>query len=90
MLLAAYGLFGAGYIAYITFIVAFLAAGGAGPGQISVCWVILGGAAIGAGFGWGGPRPTPRRARPCHRAGGRHRRRAAATAVSLATGGEQF
>lgn len=36
VLLVAYGLFGAGYIAYITFIVALLEAGGAGPGQISV------------------------------------------------------
>ena len=53
VLLAAYGLFGAGYIAYITFIVAFLTAAGAGPGQISVFWVVLGAAAIGAGFGWG-------------------------------------
>lgn len=43
----------AGYIAYITFIVAFLKAGGAGPGQISVFWVVLGVAAVGAGFAWG-------------------------------------
>lgn len=43
----------AGYIAYITFIVAFLKAGGAGPGRVSVFWVVLGVAAVGAGFAWG-------------------------------------
>lgn len=53
VLLVAYGLFGAGYIAYITFIVAFLKHGGAGAGEVSVFWVLLGAAAIGGGFGWG-------------------------------------
>lgn len=51
-LLACYGLFGAGYIAYITFIVAFLAARGADPTLISAFWVVLGLAGIGAGFAW--------------------------------------
>lgn len=53
VLLTVYALFGAGSIAYITFIVAFLRAGGAGAGQITVFWVVLGLAAVGAGFGWG-------------------------------------
>lgn len=53
VLLVAYGLFGAGYIAYITFIVAFLKHGGAGAGEVSVFWVLLGAAAIGGGYGWG-------------------------------------
>jgi predicted MFS family arabinose efflux permease len=52
VLLVSYGLFGAGYIAYITFIVAFLKNAGAEAGEISVFWVLLGAAAIGAAFGW--------------------------------------
>lgn len=51
-LLVAYTLFGAGYIAYMTFIVAFLADRGAGSGEISLFWVVLGAAAVLAAFGW--------------------------------------
>lgn len=51
--LACYGLFGIGYIAYMTFIVAFLESGGAGTGEIAVFWSLLGAAAIGGGFAWG-------------------------------------
>jgi predicted MFS family arabinose efflux permease len=51
-LLAAYGLFGAGYIGYITFIVAFLRGHGARPGEISGFWVVLGAAAIGGSLAW--------------------------------------
>jgi MFS family permease len=48
-----YTLFGAGYIAYMTFIVAFLRTQGLGEGQIAVFWAILGAAAIPAAFVWG-------------------------------------
>ncbi|WP_165777563.1 YbfB/YjiJ family MFS transporter [Amycolatopsis antarctica] len=47
-----YGLFGAGYIAYMTFIIALLESSGAEPGQVTAFWVLLGGAAAGAGFAW--------------------------------------
>jgi predicted MFS family arabinose efflux permease len=50
--MASYGLFGVGYIAYMTFIVAFLAGHGARPGEISSFWVVLGVAAIAGGFAW--------------------------------------
>ncbi|WP_414451970.1 YbfB/YjiJ family MFS transporter [Burkholderia sp. 22PA0099] len=52
--LIAYALFGAGYIAYATFIVAFLRSeeGLTGP-EISAFWSILGLASIGAAFAWG-------------------------------------
>jgi len=53
VLLGAYTLFGAGYIAYMTFIVAFLKREGAGSGEISSFWVVLGVAAIIGGFAWG-------------------------------------
>jgi predicted MFS family arabinose efflux permease len=51
-LIAAYLLFGAGYISYMTFIVAFLASEGANPGSIASFWVVLGAAAIAAPFVW--------------------------------------
>lgn len=37
-----YGLFGAGYIAYMTFIIAALKDAGAGPSEVTVFWVVLG------------------------------------------------
>ena len=51
--LVAYGLFGAGYIAYITFIVAFLRSAHLGPGSVSAFWATLGAAAVVAAFVWG-------------------------------------
>ncbi|MGH9307673.1 MAG: YbfB/YjiJ family MFS transporter, partial [Acidimicrobiales bacterium] len=51
--LVAYGLFGAGYIAYVTFIVAFIKTQGFGPGSISAFWALLGLAAMVAVFAWG-------------------------------------
>ncbi len=51
--LVAYTLFGAGYIAYVTFIVAFLRDEGAGTGLISAFWVVLGLAAVASVFAWG-------------------------------------
>jgi predicted MFS family arabinose efflux permease len=51
-ILGAYLLFGAGYIAYMTFIVAFLARRGSGPLEVSLFWVVLGAAAFGSGFLW--------------------------------------
>jgi predicted MFS family arabinose efflux permease len=53
VLLGAYTLFGAGYIAYVTFIVAFLKSEGAGGGEVGLFWVVLGGAAVVAAFAWG-------------------------------------
>lgn len=50
--IASYALFGVGYIAYMTFIVAFLTRHGARPGEISSFWVVLGAAAIAGGFAW--------------------------------------
>lgn len=51
--IGAYALFGAGYIAYVTFIVSYIKGHGAGPVQISAFWVVLGAAAIAATFAWG-------------------------------------
>lgn len=51
--LGAYALFGAGYIAYVTFIIAFLKGEGAGAVEISGFWVVLGVAAIASAFVWG-------------------------------------
>ena len=48
-----YVLFGAGYIAYMTFVVAFLRGEGAGAGEIGAFWVVLGTAGVLAGFAWG-------------------------------------
>jgi predicted MFS family arabinose efflux permease len=52
-LLGCYALFGAGYIAYMTFIIAALKTTGAGPGEITTFWTILGISAAGAAFIWG-------------------------------------
>ena len=54
-MLIGYGLFGAGYIAYMTFIVAFLKSRGAGPGEVTFFWVLLGTASIGGAFAWAYP-----------------------------------
>ncbi|MGH3425036.1 MAG: YbfB/YjiJ family MFS transporter, partial [Nocardioidaceae bacterium] len=51
--MGAYALFGAGYIAYVTFIVAFLEGEGAAAGEISAFWIVLGLAAVGSSFAWG-------------------------------------
>ncbi|HEY4254636.1 MAG TPA: YbfB/YjiJ family MFS transporter, partial [Roseomonas sp.] len=52
--LVAYALFGAGYIAYATFIIAYLRGSeGFDSRSVTVFWAILGLAAIGAAFAWG-------------------------------------
>jgi MFS family permease len=51
-LIAAYTLYGAGYISYMTFIVAFLTTAGAGPGTVTLFWVVLGATAVATGFTW--------------------------------------
>lgn len=52
--LLAYGLFGAGYIAYATFIVAYLRSGeGFSGAGITLFWSILGLASVAAAFAWG-------------------------------------
>ncbi|MCL4433349.1 MAG: YbfB/YjiJ family MFS transporter [Actinobacteria bacterium] len=53
--LISYGLFGAGYIAYMTFIVAFLKGQGTGSGGITAFWVVLGTASIAGAFVWAPP-----------------------------------
>jgi predicted MFS family arabinose efflux permease len=52
-LLVAYTLFGAGYIAYMTFIIAFLREENFNSTIISAFWVVLGMASVAAGFFWG-------------------------------------
>ena len=54
-LLVSYALFGAGYIAYMTFIVAFLKDHGTGPSGITAFWVVLGAASITGAFAWARP-----------------------------------
>ena len=52
--LVAYGLFGAGYIAYASFIIAYLRSSeGFDTGAITVFWPLLGVAAVVAAFAWG-------------------------------------
>lgn len=51
-LTTAYGLFGAGYIAYMTFIVAYLKQHGFSGGGITFFWSLLGLSAIAGGFAW--------------------------------------
>ncbi|MHB1942565.1 MAG: YbfB/YjiJ family MFS transporter [Acidiferrobacteraceae bacterium] len=52
--LVAYGLYGAGYIVYMTFIVAFLQDQRVTPGGIVGFWTVLGSAAWASAFLWGG------------------------------------
>lgn len=52
-LLISYLLFGAGYIAYMTFIVALLRADGASATTVTVFWCVLGACTVGAAFAWG-------------------------------------
>jgi len=48
-----YALFGAGYIAYATFIISYLRHEGLGDGEVSAFWVVLGLASVVATFAWG-------------------------------------
>lgn len=50
--LTAYGLYGAGYIAYMTFIVAYLQQQGADSREVTAFWLLLGLAAVAGGFVW--------------------------------------
>lgn len=54
-LLVAYGFFGAGYIAYMTFIVAYLHRAGAGSAEIAAFWSVLGVGSVLGGFLWRPP-----------------------------------
>ena len=52
--LVSYALFGAGYIAYMTFIIDYLQASlGFAPPAIVLFWTLLGGAAMAGAFAWG-------------------------------------
>lgn len=50
--LAAYFMFGLGYVIYITFLVAWMRAEGAGPGLIAVTWSVMGIAVMASPFLW--------------------------------------
>lgn len=52
-LLASYLLFGLGYIAYMTFIVAWMRQSGGTPGEVAFTWAVLGVANIVAPLAWG-------------------------------------
>lgn len=54
-LLAAYAVFGAGYIAYMTFMIAFLREGGASPAAQSAFWCAIGAAGLVSPWLWAGP-----------------------------------
>ncbi|MER5640232.1 YbfB/YjiJ family MFS transporter [Kitasatospora sp. NPDC002227] len=51
-LLGGYALYGAGYIAYMTFIVAYLRQGGVAQAGVTAFWVLLGAAAVVGALGW--------------------------------------
>lgn len=51
--LVTYALFGVGYIAYLTFIVAFLDQQGRGPATVSAFWAVMGATSIAAAVAWG-------------------------------------
>lgn len=59
-LFACYALFGMGYIAYMTFIIAYLKDHSAGPTVVSIFWVVLGVAAMVGTFAWTRPISTLR------------------------------
>ncbi len=52
--LAAYFLFGAGYIIYMTFVIAFLHSQQIGRGEIMAFWSVLGASTMACPFVWGG------------------------------------
>ncbi len=49
---AAYFLFGLGYIAYMTFLVAYVRKLGASPATVALAWAVLGASMFGASFVW--------------------------------------
>lgn len=51
--LAAFAIYGIGYIGYMTFVVAFLQSLGASAGAVQLFWLLLGIAAALSGFTWG-------------------------------------
>jgi MFS family permease len=51
-LLVAYAIYGAGYTAYMTFVIAFLTAAGATGPVITLFWLVLGGIGVLAGIAW--------------------------------------
>lgn len=61
--LVAYGLFGLGYIGYMTFVVAFLRSLNVAPIIVQSFWILLGICAMCSGFTW---RPIIRRLQPHH------------------------
>lgn len=53
-MLVAYFCFGAGYIAYMTFMIAWLVNGGRGPLEQSMLWIVIGLAVLASPFLWSG------------------------------------
>ncbi|MDQ6638418.1 MAG: YbfB/YjiJ family MFS transporter [Pseudomonadota bacterium] len=62
--LISYLLFGLGYIAYMTFIVAWMRQRGAAPAEVALTWSLLGGASVVAPSLWGERFRRPRGGRP--------------------------
>ncbi len=61
--LAAYFLFGAGYVSYMTFVIAFLRGEGLGSGPVAAFWMLLGAAVVASSWLWRDPiaeQPTRR------------------------------
>jgi predicted MFS family arabinose efflux permease len=52
--LAAYGMFGVGYIGYMTFVIALLREQGVGAGRVTVFYALLGGAVLASSRIWAG------------------------------------
>jgi predicted MFS family arabinose efflux permease len=53
--LTSYFLFGLGYIAYMTFLVAYVRKMGGSPASVALAWTVLGSSMIGSTFVWRGP-----------------------------------
>ncbi|CAM3916479.1 YbfB/YjiJ family MFS transporter [Deinococcus frigens] len=64
--LTAYFLFGAGYVSYMTFVIAFLRGEGLGSGAVAAFWMVLGAAVVASSWVWRDPiaRWPTRRALP--------------------------
>ena len=53
--LTAYFLFGAGYVSYMTFVIAFLRGEGLGSGPVAAFWMLLGAAVVASSWLWRDP-----------------------------------
>ncbi|QFP77077.1 YbfB/YjiJ family MFS transporter [Deinococcus sp. AJ005] len=53
--LISYFLFGAGYVSYMTFVIAFLRGEGLGSGAVAAFWIVLGAAVVASSWVWRDP-----------------------------------